>query len=94
MLHAAVDFGKWFVKWLTHTSRLEEKIDVILANQTNLERRILRLEILSAIRRNDRTTVHVLYDEYKIKYNGNSYMDEVVGNYFKKGKRNVKDNNG
>ena len=66
-------------KW-QYKSRLEGKLDTVLSQQTNQERRLLRLEILEAMRRNDRAVVHSLYDEYKLM-NGNSYMNELYKQY-------------
>ena len=66
-------------KW-QYKSRLENKLDTVLSQQINQERRLLRLEIMEAMRRNDRAVVHSLYDEYK-KMNGNSYMNELYKQY-------------
>lgn len=82
MLHKAITFIKWGLKQITYRSRLEDKVDLAL-------RRLLRLEIIDAIRRNDKTTVHMLYDEYK-KLGGNSYIQEMYEDYIKKTKRKKK----
>lgn len=76
---------KWAYKQVTYRNRLESKIDGLISKQTDTERRVLRLEILQAMKRKDKYTVYALYDEYK-KYNGNSYMDELFAKY-KKGKK-------
>lgn len=68
-------------KWLSYKTRFEGKLDTVLSQQLNQERRLLRLEIMEAMRRNDRAVVHSLYDEYKNKYNGNSYMNELYKQY-------------
>jgi hypothetical protein len=73
---------KWFFKQITYRQRLEDKIDGIINTQSDIERRVLRLEILQAMKRKDKYTVYALYDEYK-KYNGNSYMDELFNKYKK-----------
>ena len=73
---------KWFFKQITYRQRLEDKIDGIINTQSDIERRVLRLEILQAMERKDKYTVYSLYDEYK-KYNGNSYMDELFNKYKK-----------
>lgn len=77
---------KWLYRLLSYKWRMERKLDGIITSQTDIERRVLRLEILSAMRRKDKLTVYALYDEYKNKYNGNSYMDELFVK-FKKGTR-------
>lgn len=73
---------EWTFKQITYRNRLENKVDLAL-------RRLLRLEIIDAIRRNDKTTVHMLYDEYK-KLGGNSYIQEMYEDYIKKTKRKKK----
>lgn len=73
---------EWIFKQITYRNRLENKVDLAL-------RRLLRLEIIDAIRRNDKTTVHLLYDEYK-KLGGNSYIQEMYEDYIKKTKRKKK----
>ena len=75
----------WVYKQVTYRNRLEGKIDNVINTQSDIERRVLRLEILQAMERKDKYTVYALYDEYK-KYNGNSYMDELFAKY-KKGKK-------
>lgn len=77
-----INLVKWSLKQITYRNRLEDKVDLAL-------RRLLRLEIIDAIRRNDKTTVHVLYDEYK-KLGGNSYMQEMYEDYINKTKRKKK----
>lgn len=80
-----LDFLRWIHKHITYRYRLEGKIDNMITTQSDIERRVLRLEILQAMERKDKYTVYALYDEYK-KYNGNSYMDELFAKY-KKGKK-------
>lgn len=76
---------KWAYKHVTYRNRLETKIDNMISKQCDTERRVLRLEILQAMKRKDKYTVYSLYDDYK-KYNGNSYMDELFTKY-KKGRK-------
>lgn len=76
-------FIKWGIKKIQYKNRLESKIDDIITSQSDVERRVLRLEILQAMKRKDKYTVYALYDEYKNKYNGNSYMDELFIKYKK-----------
>lgn len=73
-------------KWLTHTKRMEEKLDKVLTNQDSLELRILRLETLNAIARKDAVTACSLMKEYKEK-NGNYYLDKVFNDFMKKWKK-------
>lgn len=82
MWHKAISFIKWGIKQITYRSRLEDKVDLAL-------RRLLRLEIIDAMRRNDRAVVHMLYDEYK-GLGGNSYIQEMYEEYIKKTKRKKK----
>lgn len=82
MLRNIINLIKWTLKQITYRSRLEDKVDLAL-------RRLLRLEIIDAIRRNDKTTVHMLYDEYK-KLGGNSYIQEMYEEYINKTKRKKK----
>lgn len=71
------------VRRIQYKSRIENKIDASLDYSKNHERRLLRLEIIEAIRRDDRAVVHQLYDEYT-SIGGNSYMNELYKNYCKK----------
>lgn len=72
-------------KWVMFKSRVENKLDSITQAIEDNNRRILRLEILDAMRRKDRGTVYTLYDEYKVRYHGNSYMDALFKDFCKKG---------
>lgn len=72
-------------KWFVFKNRVEGKIDGITRAIEDNNRRILRLEILDAMRRKDRGTVYNLYDEYKVRYHGNSYMDALFKDFCKKG---------
>lgn len=47
-----------------------------------MDMRILRLEILEAMRRKDTVTVCTLFDEYR-EMGGNSYMVELYNKYMK-----------
>lgn len=75
-------------KW-QYKSRLESKVDQVLTRQDDSERRLLRLEIISAIQRNDRAVVHQLFDEYKSR-GYNSYISEMYKDYCKKPKKRSK----
>lgn len=70
-------------KSFTYKKRFEGKIDSVLNNQHNHEKRLLKLEIIAAMNRDDRAVVHALYDEYTA-LGGNSYMNELYKEYCKK----------
>ena len=72
-------------KWVMFKSRVENKLDSITQAIEDNNRRILRLEIIEAMRRKGRGTVYTLYDEYKVRYHGNSYMDALFKDFCKKG---------
>lgn len=78
-----VAFFKWIVRKIQYKNRIESKMDNIIMSQADIERRVLRLEILQAMKRKDKYTVYDLYDEYKNRYHGNSYMDELFKEYKK-----------
>lgn len=80
MWRAIIALIEYVAKKWQYKLRLEGKLDTVLSQQINQERRLLRLEIMEAIRRNDRVVVHSLYDEYK-SMNGNSYMNELYKQY-------------
>lgn len=84
MWRALIALLEMAVRRIQYKSRVEDKIDAIINKQINAERRLLRLEIISAMERDDRAVVHSLYDIYKNEYSGNSYMDELYKNYCKK----------
>lgn len=65
-----------------YKKRVERKIDLMM-------RRVIRLEILDAIKRKDTTTVYTLFDEYRLM-GGNSYISDMVETYLKKEKRSKK----
>ena len=54
-------FIKWGIKKIQYKNRLESKIDDIITSQSDVERRVLRLEILQAMKRKDKYTVYALY---------------------------------
>lgn len=72
-------------KWIAFKVRIEDKIDGLARAIEDNNRRILRLEIIEAMHRKDRGTVYTLYDEYKNRYHGNSYMDSLFSDFCKKG---------
>lgn len=80
---------EWIAKKIQYKGRIEDKLDTVLSNQSEHDRRLLRLEILDAMRRDDRATVHRLYDEYKAM-GGNSYLLELYKDYCRKPKKRSK----
>ena len=77
------------IKRIQYKGRIEDKLDSVLSNQAEHDKRLLRLEILDAMRRDDRAVVHQLYDEYK-EMGGNSYLLELYKDYCKKPKQRSK----
>lgn len=89
MWRAVFALIEWIAKKIQYKGRIEDKLDTVLSNQSEHDRRLLRLEILDAMRRDDRATVHQLYDEYKAM-GGNSYLLELYKDYCKKPKKRSK----
>lgn len=83
MWSAIINLIQFIVRRIQYKGRIEDKLDAVLSRQNDSERRLLRLEILDAIRRDDRAVVHQLYDEYKAM-GGNSYLLELYKDYCKK----------
>lgn len=70
--------------WISRGRRMEKKLD-------SMELRMLRLEILEAMRRKNTEVVCVLMDDYK-SLGGNSWMHSLYEEYMakqKKGKKNA-----
>ena len=89
MWSAIINLIQFFIKRAQYKSRLESKVDLMLINSAEHNKRLLRLELDAAMRRDDRATVHQLYDEYKAM-GGNSYMQELYKDYCKKPKQRSK----
>lgn len=89
MWSAIINLIQIIVKRIQYKGRIEDKLDTVLSNQSEHDKRLLRLEILDAMRRDDRATVHQLYDEYKAM-GGNSYLLELYKDYCKKPKKRSK----
>lgn len=89
MWRAVFALIEWATKKIQYKGRIEDKLDAVLSRQNDSERRLLRLEIMEAMRRDDRAVVHQLYDEYK-SMKGNSYMNELYKDYCKKPKKRSK----
>lgn len=89
MWSAIINLLQIVIKRIQYKGRIEDKLDAVLSRQNDSERRLLRLEIMEAMRRDDRAVVHQLYDEYK-SMKGNSYMNELYKDYCKKPKKRSK----
>lgn len=89
MWSAIINLLQIIIRRIQYKGRLESKLDTVLSNQTEHDKRLLRLELDAAMRRDDRATVHQLYDEYKAM-GGNSYMQELYKDYCKKPKKRSK----
>ncbi|MBQ3785017.1 MAG: hypothetical protein II843_01320 [Alphaproteobacteria bacterium] len=89
MWSAIINLLQIVIKRIQYKGRIEDKLDSVLSNQAEHDKRLLRLEICDAMRRDDRATVHQLYDEYKAM-GGNSYMQELYKDYCKKSKKRSK----
>lgn len=76
MWSAIINLIQIIVKRIQYKGRIEDKLDSVLSRQNDSERRLLRLEIMEAMRRDDRAVVHQLYDEYKAM-GGDSWMDDL-----------------
>ena len=89
MWSAIINLLQIIIKRIQYKGRIEDKLDSVLLNQAEHDKRLLRLELDAAMRRDDRATVHQLYDEYKAM-GGNSYMQELYKDYCKKPKKRSK----
>lgn len=89
MWSAIINLLQIVIKRIQYKGRIEDKLDSVLSNQAEHDKRLLRLELDAAMRRDDRATVHKLYDEY-CALGGNSYMQELYKEYCKKPKKGVK----
>lgn len=76
MWSAIINLIQFIVRRIRYKGRIEDKLDAVLSRQNDSERRLLRLEIMEAMRRDDRAVVHQLYDEYKAM-GGDSWMDDL-----------------
>lgn len=89
MWKLVITLAEWIIRKAQYKSRFESKLDTVLANSAEHNKRLLRLELDAAMRRDDKGTVHQLYDEYKA-LGGNSYMNELYKEYCKHKKRSKK----
>lgn len=74
---------EWGIKRFHYKGRIENKLDAVLTRQNDLEKRTLRLELISAMDRGDTAVVHQLFDEYTA-IGGNSYCVAMYKDYCKK----------
>lgn len=74
-------FG-FLTSWIGRGNRIESRL-------SDIDKRVLRLEILQAMYRKDTRTVCALFDDYKA-LGGNSYMVELYNEYMKQQKRKKK----
>lgn len=79
----------WVDKKLAYKHRMEDKVDQALELLKDHEKRLLRFEIIEAMKRNDVVTVCDLMKEYKAK-DGNFYMDKLFEDFMKKWKKSKK----
>ena len=86
MFKNILTFIDWVDKKIAYKRRMENKVDEALGLMHDHHLRLLRLEILEAIRRNDAVTACDLMKEYKSK-DGNYYMDKVFNDFMKKWKK-------
>lgn len=76
----------WLEKKIAYKKRMENKVDEALLFLKEHDQRLLRLELLDAMKRNDAVTVCDLMKEYKEK-GGNYYMDKLFSDFMKKWKK-------
>lgn len=79
-------FIDWVDRKLAYKKRIETKVDEGLAFLRDHDQRLLRLEILEAMKRNDAVTVCELMKVYKER-GGNYYMDKLFSDFMKKWKK-------
>lgn len=82
MLKNILTLLDWFGKKIAYKKRMENKVDEALVLLKEHEKKLIRLEMLDAMRRDDRAVVHQLWDTYK-SLGGNSYMKELYKTYCK-----------
>lgn len=83
MWRLVITLVEWVVKRIQYKGRIEDKLDAVLTRQNDLEKRTLRLELISAMDRGDTAVVHQLFDEYTAM-GGNSYCVAMYKAYCKK----------
>ena len=86
MLKNILTLLDWLGKKIAYKRRIEKKVDEALAFLRDHDQRLLRLEILEAMKRNDAVTVCDLMKAYKER-GGNYYMDKLFADFMKKWKK-------
>ena len=81
-----LDLVDWIERKFAYKNRMENKVDQALTFLKEHDKRLLRLEILEAMKRNDAVTVCDLMKEYK-SLDGNYYMDKLFADFMKKWKK-------
>lgn len=81
-----MSFIDWIDRKIAYKKRIEKKVDEALGFLRDHDIRLLRLEILEAMKRNDAVTVCDLMKVYK-EHGGNYYMDKVFADFMKKWKK-------
>ena len=76
----------WIDRKVAYKKRIEKKVDEALTFLRDHDQRLLRLEILEAMKRNDAVTVCELMKVYKER-GCNYYMDKLFSDFMKKWKK-------
>lgn len=86
MLKNILTLLEWVERKMKYKRRMENKVDEALAFLKEHDQRLLRLEILDAMKRNDAVTVCDLMKDYKER-GGNYYIDKLFADFMKKWKK-------
>lgn len=86
MFKNIMSFIDWIDRKVAYKKRIEKKVDEALSFLRDHDQRLLRLEILEAMKRNDAVTVCDLMKAYKER-GGNYYMDKLFSDFMKKWKK-------
>lgn len=84
MWKAVIELMAILFGWISRGRRMEKSLQ-------SIELRLLRLEVLEAMRRKNTEVVCMLMKAYK-EHNGNYYLDQLYAEYMakqKKGKKNA-----
>lgn len=82
MWRAIIELFTVMFGFIGRGNRIEKRLE-------GMDKRILRLEILEAMRRKDTTVVCQLFDEYR-GMGGNSYLLDLYNSYMETQKRSKK----
>ena len=86
MLKHILDLLDWINKKIAYKNRMEQKTDQAIELLKEHDKRLLRLEIIEAMKRNDAVTACDLMKDYKAR-DGNYYMDKLFTDFMKKWKK-------